>query len=84
MTDHPVIMTPMLRDSLKYFLIAGMSEEKALSLITYCNAKILGIDNLLGTIEKNKLASLTVWNKSPFQLSAFPKAVMAEGRLIRK
>ena len=84
MTDHPVIMTSLLRESLKYFLIAGMSEEKAMSIITYRNAKILGIDNLLGTIEKNKLASLTVWNKSPFHLSAFPKAVMAEGRLIRK
>jgi imidazolonepropionase-like amidohydrolase len=61
-----------------------MSEDKAISLITYCNARILGIDDLLGTIEKNKLASLIVWNKSPFQLSALPRAVLAEGRLIRK
>ncbi|HTY07585.1 MAG TPA: amidohydrolase family protein [Candidatus Edwardsbacteria bacterium] len=84
MTDHPVIMTPMLRDSLKYFLIFGMAEEQAIGMITYKNARILGIDDQLGTIEKGKLASLTVWDKSPLNLGAFPRLVMAEGNVIRK
>lgn len=38
MTDHPIIQTSSLRDSLKFFMIQGMSEEEAISLITYKNA----------------------------------------------
>ena len=84
MTDHPVIHTITLRDSLKFFMIQGMSEEDAISLITYKNAKILNIDDILGTIEPNKLASLVVWDKNPLHLGAFPTMVMAEGKVIRK
>ncbi len=84
MTDHPVIHTYSLRDSLKFFLIQGMNKEDAISLITYKNAKILGIDDILGTIKKGKLASLVVWNNDPLDLSAFPVMVMGEGKILRK
>ncbi len=84
MTDHPVIHSYSLRDSLKFFLIQGMSEEDAISLITYKNAKILGIDDKLGSIETEKLASLIVWDKNPLSLGAYPKAVLAEGKVIRE
>lgn len=83
MSDHPVILAPQLRDSLKYFLIQGMSEEKAISLITLRNATILGIDSRLGTVEQGKLASLILWDRNPFHLGAFPLAVIAEGEIIR-
>lgn len=84
MTDHPVIWAPALRDSLKFFLIAGMSPEEAISLITFKNAKILGIDDQLGTVETGKTASLLVWDRYPLDLAAFPRMVMAEGKIIRK
>jgi len=84
MTDHPVIQTTALRDSLKFFMIQGMSEEDAISLITYKNAKILGIDDILGTIEKGKLASIIVWDKNPLHLGAFPILVLGEGKVLRK
>jgi imidazolonepropionase-like amidohydrolase len=84
MTDHPVIMTPALRDSLKYFLIHGMKEEEAIGMITHKNAKILGIEDKLGSVEPGKLASLVVWDKDPLHLGAFPRLVMAEGKVVRK
>ncbi|HMA69526.1 MAG TPA: amidohydrolase family protein [Candidatus Mcinerneyibacterium sp.] len=84
MTDHPVIHSYTLRDSLKFFMIQGMSEEEAISIITYKNAKILGIDDILGTVEKGKLASLIVWDNNPLHLGAYPKMVMAEGNIIRE
>ncbi len=84
MTDHPIVWTPHLRDSLKFFLIHGMKDEEAISLITYKNAKLLGIDNILGTVEKGKTASLIVWDKEPLNLAAYPKMVMAEGKVLRK
>ena len=61
-----------------------MSEEEAISLITYKNAKILGIDDMLGTIEKGKLASIIVWDKNPLNLGAFPKVVIGEGKILRE
>jgi imidazolonepropionase-like amidohydrolase len=84
MTDHPVIWAPALRDSLKFFLIAGMSPEEAISLITFKNAKILGIDDQLGSVEAGRTASLLVWDRHPLDLAAFPRMVMAEGKIIRK
>lgn len=83
MTDHPVILTHHLRDSLKYFLIHGMTPEDAISLITRKNAAILGIDDCLGTLEPGKLASLIVWNTDPLHLGAFPLLIMAEGGIVR-
>lgn len=84
MTDHPVILAHHLRESLKYFLINGMTQEMAISLITHENARILKLSDRLGTIEPGMLASLIVWNTDPFHLSAFPRAVIAEGRTIRQ
>jgi imidazolonepropionase-like amidohydrolase len=84
MTDHPVITTPALRDSLKFFLIFGMKEEEAISIITLKNAAILGIDDILGSVEPGKMASLTVWDKNPLHMGAYPRCVMAEGKVLRK
>ena len=83
MTDHPVTMSWTLRDQLKYFMIYGLQDFEAVSVITHNSAKILNINDTLGTIEPGKLASLTVWNKHPFCLSAFPATVIAEGEIIR-
>ncbi len=83
MTDHPVILAHHLRDSLKYFLIAGMAPETAVGLVTHENAKILGLDDRIGEIKPGMLASLVVWNKDLFHLSAFPSLVVAEGKIVR-
>lgn len=84
MSDHPVILTTSLRDTLKYFLLYGMKDTDALALITRNNARILGIDEHLGTLEKGKWASLIVWNRDPLHLAAFPMMVMGEGQILRK
>jgi imidazolonepropionase-like amidohydrolase len=83
MSDHPVILAHHLRDTLKYFLIQGMTPADAIGLITRKNAEILGIDHCLGTVAPGRMASLIVWDKDPFHLSAHPLAVLAEGRIIR-
>lgn len=84
MTDHPVIHSTALRDSLKYFLIAGASHEEALSIITSRNAEVLGIDSWLGKIKQGYLASLLVWSTDPLHLSAMPQVVIGEGEVLRR
>jgi imidazolonepropionase-like amidohydrolase len=83
MTDHPVIMAQTLRETLKYFLIAGMPDYEAIGLITRRNADILGIGGDLGTVEPGKLASLVVWSGNPLYLGSFPVCVIAEGKIVR-
>lgn len=83
MSDHPVILSHHLRDSLKYFLIQGMTPADAIGLITLKNARMLGMDHCLGTVAPGRLASLIVWDRDPFHLGAYPLLVLAEGRIIR-
>ncbi len=82
-TDHPVILTTWLKDSLKFFLMHGMKEEDAISLITRKNAEILGINDILGSVESGKKASLLIWKNDPFKIGSMPAVVMAEGKIIR-
>ena len=84
MTDHPVIMSQTIRETLKYFLIAGMPDYEAIGLITKRNADILGIGSELGTVEPGKIASLVVWSGDPLHLGSFPVCVIAEGKVVRK
>jgi len=83
MTDHPVVWAPHLRDSLKFFMIHGMSDTEAINLITRKNAEVLNIDNILGTVEAGKIASIIVWDKEPLHLAAYPTLVMGEGKVLR-
>lgn len=62
----------------------GMTSEQAIGLITRVNAEILGLDELLGTVEVGKLASLLIWNRDPLHLSAIPQHVFAEGVEVRR
>lgn len=84
MTDHPVVHTITLRDSLKFFMIFGMKDYEAISLITHKNAKILGIEHTHGMIKKGMTGSLLVWDNHPLYLGSLPRTVIAEGRIIRK
>ena len=82
MTDHPVILQKMLLFELRWFLRMGLSKQAALEIITRKNAQILGIDDVLGTLESGKWASFVGWNGDPFSLESYPVAVYGEGTKI--
>ena len=84
MTDHPVVPQRNLYLQLRFFIKYGMSKDEALSIITLNNAKILGIDDKLGSLEQNKWASFIVWDNDPFLLGSTPKLVVAEGKVVYK
>ena len=79
MTDHPVVLQSMLLYQLRWFLRHGISKSQAIGIITRDNAKILGIDDNLGTLEPRKWASFICWNGDPFDLTSFPVAAFGEG-----
>ncbi len=84
MIDHPVVLQRNLFLQLGFFRRFGMSKAERISLITYNNAKILGIDNVLGTLEPGKWASFVAWNGDPFSLESYPVLVVGEGVVLHR
>jgi len=79
MTDHPVVPARNLLMQTRWFIRAGLSKQQAVELISRCNAEILGVDRMLGTLLKGRWASFVCWNGDPFDLTRYPVAVFAEG-----
>ncbi len=79
MSDHPVTLARQLFLQTRWFLRAGLSKSQAISLVSHSNARILGIDDRLGTLQKGKWASFIAWSGDPFDLSSYPVAVYGEG-----
>ncbi len=84
MSDHPVTLQRNIYLQLRYFRRFGMSKTECISILTQNNAKILGIDDKLGTIEKGKWASMVVWSGDPFNLDSYPVIVIGEGKVLHE
>ncbi|MBW2436808.1 MAG: amidohydrolase family protein [Desulfobacterales bacterium] len=82
MTDHPVTLARQLLLQTRWFMRAGLSRQQAIELISRHNAQIIGIDALIGTLQKGKWASFVCWNGDPFDLTSYPVAVYGEGELL--
>ena len=82
MTDHPVTLARQLLLQTRWFMRAGLSRQQAIELISRRNAHIIGIDALIGTLQKGKWASFVCWNGDPFDLTSHPVAVYGEGELL--
>ncbi len=58
------------------------NKRQAIELVSRMNARILGIDDRLGILEKGKWASFICWSGDPFDLASYPVAVYGEGELL--
>ncbi|MEJ2723179.1 MAG: amidohydrolase family protein [Deltaproteobacteria bacterium] len=79
MSDHPVTPARQIFLQTRWFTREGLPKEGAVNLVSCRNAQILGIDNVLGTLERTKWASFICWNGDPFDLNSYPVAVYGEG-----
>ena len=82
MTDHPVVAARQLFLQTRWFTRAGLSKQEAVELVSRKNAELLGVNDVLGTLQRGKWASFTCWNGDPFDITAFPVAVYGEGELL--
>lgn len=60
MTDHPVVPIQHLTTMAIYSVAAGLPEEEAIKAITINPAKILGIDDKVGSIKEGKDADIII------------------------
>jgi imidazolonepropionase-like amidohydrolase len=57
----------------------GLSEEAAIKAMTINPAKILGIDDRVGSLEEGKVANVVIWSGSPVQLRSRVDTVIIKG-----
>lgn len=62
--------------SIKY---AGVSEEEAWKMVTLNPAKMLHLDNRMGSIKPGKDADLVLWNTNPLSIYAKPEMTFVDG-----
>ncbi|MBS9524628.1 amidohydrolase family protein [Litoribacter alkaliphilus] len=70
-----------VRKNIRLMIENGLSEEAALAALTINAAKILGIDNYAGTLEKGKLANMVIATDSIFKEDSQIKHVFADGHM---
>jgi imidazolonepropionase-like amidohydrolase len=58
----------------------GLTREQALAAITIRPAEILGLANVLGSIEPGKRADLVLWDGDPLEVTSVPTRVWIDGR----
>lgn len=68
MTDHPVVPVEYLGLSAALTVRGGLDEESALAAVTIEPARILGLDDRIGSLEPGKEADLIILDRDPFDV----------------
>ncbi|MFZ5591515.1 MAG: amidohydrolase [Bacillota bacterium] len=80
MTDHPVVPVQYLALSAGLTQRGGLSEAAALAAVTIRPARILGLEDRLGSLEVGKQADIVIMNGHPFDLCSQVVLVLINGR----
>ncbi len=65
-----------------YAMRNGATLEQVLPTVTQMPAKLLGLDNRLGTVAAKKQADLVLWSGEPFGATSKPVVVMIRGEVV--
>ena len=84
MTDHPVVPIQYLSICAGIAIKHGMESEKALEAITINPAKVLGIDDKVGSIEVGKDADIVIWDNNPFEINSHVLYTIIDGKIVYK
>ena len=60
----------------------GLSQEEALKAITINPAKIIGIDDMVGSLGEGKMANVVIWEGDPLQMRSRINTVIIDGKVI--
>jgi imidazolonepropionase-like amidohydrolase len=84
MTDHPVIPVHYLPVCAAIAIKHGMKKEKAIESITINPAKVLGIEDRVGSIEVGKDADIVIWNNEPLDVQSYVEYTVIDGKIVYK
>ncbi|OFR91144.1 MULTISPECIES: amidohydrolase [Micrococcus] len=81
-TDHPVIPIDFLVYQAALAVKEGLDRETALRSITINPAKVLGLDERLGSLAEGKDADLVLWSGDPLDVMQRARRVWIGGRQV--
>lgn len=78
-SDDAEMARRLNQESAKGVKYGGVSEEEALKFVTLNPAKLLHIDNRVGSIKPGKDADLVIWNGNPLSVYSKPLKTFVDG-----
>lgn len=81
-SDHPVTPVEQLRLACANAVCEGLEKTEALKAITINAAKILDLDQRIGSLEQGKDADFVIWDQDPFLIQAKALAVFVDGQQV--
>jgi imidazolonepropionase-like amidohydrolase len=81
-TDHPVVPINFLAHQAALSVKHGLDRETALRALTINPARIIGVDDRLGSIEPGKDADLVIWSGDPLDVLSRVTLALMDGEEI--
>ena len=81
-TDHPVVPVHLLHVQAALAVREGLDPAAALRAVTLTPARILGVDDRLGSLEPGKHATICVWSGDPLDARSRVESAWIEGRQV--
>ena len=78
-SDDAEMSRRLNQEAAKTMKYGGMTEEEAWKMVTLNPAKLLHIEEYVGSIKEGKQADLVLWNENPLSVYAIPEKTMIEG-----
>jgi len=78
-SDDPEMARRLNQEAAKAIMYGGISEEDAWKFVTLNPAKMLHIDNQVGSVKVGKDADLVLWNENPLSIYAKPLQTYVDG-----
>jgi imidazolonepropionase-like amidohydrolase len=79
-TDHPVVPIQLLHLQAALAVREGLDPAAALRAVTLTPARVIGVDDRLGSLEPGKAATLCVWSGDPLDVRSRVEAAWIDGR----
>jgi imidazolonepropionase-like amidohydrolase len=81
-TDHPTSAIRNLSLEIALAVREGMSKKDAIDKVTLSAAKLLDLDETVGSIEVGKAADFALWDKEPFELTSRVSQTFIDGQAV--
>jgi imidazolonepropionase-like amidohydrolase len=78
-SDDAEMARRLNQEAAKAIKYGGVSEEDALKFVTLNPAKLLHIDNRVGSLKEGKDADIVIWNNHPLSVYAKPEKTYVDG-----
>jgi len=80
-SDNAEMARRLNQEAAKSVKYGGMSEEEALKMVTLNPAKLLHLDDRMGSIKEGKDADIVLWTDHPLSIYAKAEMTLVDGKV---